>query len=285
MDRVLRDTKSEIRVTVTSNGLATDADSTPTVTITRDSTGAAVVTDAATTKPTETTGVYAYSLTPSQIPDVERLRAVWRATIGGQAGQEFRTEVDVVGGFLCTLDAIKAELPSSLPAPSNTELAEARRWAEDKIERGCGVSFRPRYASETRNGNDRTDIQLDHPRPLALIAATLDGTSVLADVKLEEPEGIAYLENKWTKGRRNVRLVYEHGYESPPEAITHAAIRLARYRLIDDPSNFDERATRIDTEDASYSLVTAGVRGALTPLPDVNQTIEDYREPRTPTLA
>lgn len=286
MDRILRDTESEIRVTLfDSTGSAVDADSLPTVTITKDSDGTAVVTAAATTKVAATTGIYAFTFTPAQIPDVELLTAVWTATIGGTAGQIFTTEVEVVGGFLCTLEAINSDLPTGVTATTD-ELNDARQWAEDKIEneKAAGVAFRPRYAKETRNGRNKTDLVLANPRPTALLVATLDDLDVSADVTLE-PEGTAYYEPAWTKGRQNIVIAYEHGYASPPGPVTNAAVRLARYHLVGDPTNYDERATHMDTGEASYDLVVAGVRGAMTPLPEVNQVIMDYREDRFPLVA
>lgn len=277
MEQALRDTRAKIRVTLTgADGAAVAADSGwPKVTITRDSDGTAIITDAATIAETGT-GAYSYTLTPAQIPDVEKLTATWSATIGTATGHSFVTEVEVVGGYLCTLEAIDT---ATAVATTTDTLRDARRWAETVIEDACGVAFRPRYARETLDGPGGTDLLLSRRRPLALRSVTIGGTALtsteLAAIEMTRG-GKLYRSAGWGTGREGIDVVYEHGYKTPPARISRACVRLARSYLSEAPSDYDERATRVDTDAASYSLITAGVRGAHTSIPEVNQAINEY---------
>lgn len=274
---ILRDTEAELRVTLYVAGEATDADESPTVTITADSTGTAIVTDAATTKPSGTTGVYAYKIAPNLIPDVDLLRAVWTASIGGTAGQEFTTVAEVVGGYITTLDAIERAAVGVTLTPD--DLVRGREYAERWLEDECKCAFRPRYRREQRDGKGRTKIKLERPRPLALRSVTI-GTTTLTAAELAaitlKPSGALYRSAGWASGEGNIVVIYEHGFEHPPEPVVNAATRLAAHYLTPNPMSYDERATRIDTEAASYSLVTPGQRGAVHSLPEVNAVVDDY---------
>lgn len=273
--RVLRDTQAQIRVTLTNTeGAAADATGTPTVTIVRDSTGATVVSGAGATDVTGT-GVYAYTLLPSQIPEVDILEATWSATVEGQS-QQFVTQVEVVGGWLCSLEDIKGSLPVSMQTTTNRELSEAREWAEDLLEQACGVAFRPRYGKETVDGTASADLLLSTPAALKVLSASVGGEAIATGEVSPQLTGSLYREAGWARGRENVTVAYVHGFSSPPAPVRRAAVKLARAYLIEDPSNLNERATSISTEEATYSLVTAGVRSARTSIPEVNQVIEEY---------
>jgi len=281
MERLLRATRQEIRgVTLGADGAAAKADSAPAVAIVRDSDGAEAATGTA-TPIDEASGSYGFTLTPAQIPEVDLLRATWTAAIDSVASQKFTTTHEIVGGFMCSLEQIESGLPKGV-SPSTAELRTARDWAEGWLEHECGVAFRPRYGSERLNGDGRTDLFLRRPKVLSVLAASVDGEDLDAETLeavIVEPDGTLYRQNGWSCGRRNVAVSYVHGYEQVPEAGMRAAIKLAKFLLTPDPSNRDERATRIDTEEASYSLVTAGVRGAIFSLPEVNAFVSEYSYP------
>lgn len=277
MDRILRDTQATVYVTLTgADGAAADATGTPTVAAVRDSDG----TTAASGNAVDATGtgVYSFTFTPAQIPEVDLLTVTWTATIGGAASQLFRTQVEIVGGWLCSLEAIQASLPSSV-TPTATQLQAARKWAEDWLEQACGVAFRPRYRRETLDGNG-TDLVVGQPSVTSVISASVGGTALtgseISALSIDSL-GILYSSAGWTEGRQNVAVAYIHGFSEPPSPVVRAAVKLARYYLLEDPTNYEERATSITTEDATYSFVTAGVRGARTSIPEVNQVIDEYR--------
>lgn len=248
-----------------------EAPTTPTVTITRDSDGTAIVTDGAAAD--EGNGVVSFALDPTTIPDVDRLTAVWSAT--GDLSVE--TEAEVVGAPIATHALVASALTDvggAAASAGNIRLnVERAGWF---IEQRCGVAFRPSYNRETLYGDGTNCLLAGKPRLRRIITATLDGTDVLADLTITTWGEVAR-DAAFPAGSK-LELTYEHGWPSPPEDICRAAVKLAREYLQKDPSNYDQRAGRIDTESASYGfLVTAGTNGAETSLPEVNEAINSHR--------
>lgn len=258
--RLLRDVGGEVTLTQELAGA-------PTVSATRDSDGSAVTIGSVSGASPDWTATIA----PAQVPEVDLVNIEWV-----QAGATYRTQVEIVGGFICSEADIDAALDAShtfTPA----QIRAARDWAEDILERACHVAFRPRYCREKLDGSGNGSIFLSNPRPIAALTASVDGTSVtVGDIDID-PDGLFNSDTDWARGRRNVSVTYVHGYEAPPEPIRSACVRLARYHLLEDPSNMIERATSYTTEEATFTLVTPGIRGAETPIPEVNAVIDQYR--------
>jgi hypothetical protein len=148
--------------------------------------------------------------------------------------------------------------------PTDDEIEEARNLAEARIEDACGVAFTPRSITETVNSNNGWAL-FSKPRVIELL--TVDGEATNTGPYIDGRVPLA-------SGERLVE--YTYGWEEPPLPIKRAVKLLARHILTVDPSDFDERATSKVTEMAAWSLVTPGVRGAIFPLPEVNQIVSDY---------
>ncbi|MDQ3730314.1 MAG: hypothetical protein M3355_12085 [Actinomycetota bacterium] len=269
MDQVLQNAPATIKVAWYENAVLVDP-GVVTVTITRDD-GTAIVTNGATVG----TGAAqrTYTLSTAETAQLDRLTVVWTSPARGK----ITTYVEIVGGFLCTLADIKAPLASD---PGAEKLAEARTRAETLLEDVCGVAFRPRYAREVFDGSGSDELLLGNPRPLAVSVVKVDGTALDAQALSEltlDPAGLLIHPGLWAAGRRSVEVTYSHGYPQPFVAAVRPAVKLATSYLIADPTNFHERASRVDMADASYSLVTPGVRGTETSIPEVNAFIERYR--------
>lgn len=73
---------------------------------------------------------------------------------------------------------------------------------------------------------------------------------------------------------------YTHGHGTVPVRIKRAVLLLVRHVVTVDPTDWDNRSTFKSNELASWSLVTPGVKGAVTPIPEVNQVIADYGFPQ-----
>ncbi len=94
-------------------------------------------------------------------------------------------------------------------------------------------------------------------------------------VSWTQSDGRVYREGGWTAGRRNVVITGTRGYPYPPPRVGRAALLLAKRFLVDSPHS--DRATSITTEDGTTQfLVTAGVRQAVTDVPEANAVIEEY---------
>lgn len=251
--------------------------STPTVTITRDSDGSTVVSGAETTKvedeKAQPSVYYTYSLAAAKLEEVDRLKAVW-----SDGTNSYTTEIEVVGGFIVSLNSIEEKLGEEAAA---WKIEAKREIASREIESACGVAFRPRYAKEVMNGSGSSRLLLPSRDLLRVISAEVDDQALseaeLADLGID-PLGIVTREGVWPAGRGNVVISYAYGHQQFAPA--QEPVRdYAAYLLAERPMDWNERATGITTEMGSYALVTPGVRGARFPLPAVNAFVDQYAAP------
>jgi len=139
-----------------------------------------------------------------------------------------------------------------------------RDVATARIEDACGVAFTERETTEQATGRDGFAL-LAWPKVIQVV--TVDGEAVGTG---PFPTGRIPLES----GDHSV--VYRHGWQETPLPIKRAVLLMTRHYTLIDPTDFDERATSKSNEVASWTLVTPGVRGAIFPLPEVNQIVSDY---------
>jgi hypothetical protein len=166
---------------------------------------------------------------------------------------------------LVTVEEVEAFIADIGLVDLDTEVIEnARDTATARIEDACGVAFIERERQEIAVGRNGTAL-LERPRVIRVL-----------EVDNEEvdhgpyPDGLIPLDD----GTHSV--LYRHGWEATPLPIKRAVLLLTRHYLTVDPTDFDERATSKSTEMAAWSLVTPGVRGAIFPIPEVNQIVSDY---------
>lgn len=261
----------------TIKALCTGADGEPlktkaaTVTIVRDSDGETVVSGAS-AGTTSTAGVASYTLAAQS--QLDRLKATWTCE-----GNTFRTVEEIVGLRLCSLEAVSEDVTESL---SNERKQVARDIAERFLEDECGVAFRPSYAHVYLDGSGSTDLYLPHPMASSVRSVTVGETELseeeLKALKLYD-EGVLYREEGWPSGRRNVEVIYEHGFDDPPPGARRCAALLARHFATKRLSNLEDRSSRYETAEAVYTLIQPGLRGNLTSLPEVNAFIQSWQFP------
>lgn len=128
----------------------------------------------------------------------------------------------------------------------------------------CGCQFEPTVFTETVTAvNGRALLSW----PLVSSVDEVDGVAATMGAsrtgEIELPDG-----------GHTVR--YTHGHAVVPARIKRACLLLVRHLVKVDPTDWDNRSTFKSNELASWSLVTPGVKGAVTPIPEVNQVIADY---------
>lgn len=259
---------------------AVDADpvtlTAPKVTITRGSDGSTVVNEATPTKvePEGGSTYYTTPITAANAASLDVLTATWKS----EDGSVYTQTIEVVGGFAASLTAIKDRLDTE---PSNELVALKRESALNEIEDACGVALRPRYAQELLSGDGSTKLRLSRRRLISVEAISVNGTALssgdLEDLTLD-PMGTIIASSAWSRGVLNIVVTYTHGFVSYPPAI-HPVRDYAAYLLTENPSDYNQRATSISTDIATYSLVTPGVRGARFPLPSVNAFVAEFGAP------
>lgn len=271
LTEILRNITSSIRFPAYGEDPAVFT-SAPKVTITRDSDDSTVLEEVEATEVPAADGDikhFVVEIAGDKVPEVDLLTAVW-----SDGSSSYTIYTEVVGGFVTSLRAIAAKLRESDRAES--ELAEMRETALRAIEDACGVAFRRRYAKETLDGSGGFELLLGHPRLQRVLSVSVGDEDLDVDGLTVDPAGLLISSSRWAEGRANVEVAYAHGHESfQPAALP---VRdLAAHLLTPSPTDWNERATAVSNEYGNYSLVVAGVRGALFPLPSVNAFVEQHR--------
>jgi hypothetical protein len=267
MQRLLQNAPATITATISLDGVDTDpAPDSATVRVVAADGTELVATTAATPSGT---GEFSLTLPPAQTAKLDLLTAYWTFTITGQT-TTLTTRHEIVGGFFFTLN----EALAALPGTPVEELLAARSWAEDELERACGTAFVPRYAREIRTARHGR-LRLPRANIRTIRAVIADGLAFTAP-QLTALQIIAgELQGVWWPRRAAVTIDYEHGLDTPPQAIHDAALALVTDRLRDE-SGIDPRAESIITEDGTIRLATAGAEFGI---PTVDRAVRAHREP------
>lgn len=256
-----------------------------------DEAGATVVA-AGTATTTGSTGVRTYTLSAAATSTTRNLVATWT---NGTTSTTTRTEV--VGGYYASVRTIREsdpvlEDPRKYPA---AQVVAARRAVEREFEDFCAVAFVPRYRRVRLDGTGRTEIVLPDSElrtvrsvreydsdgnfeaytapELATIPASRSGVAVRTDGEL------------WEKGRSNVVVEYEHGYDRPPTDVLEAFFLRVRDVLNRSNRGVPDRATTFTSDvGGTYSLLVAGRGGSITGIPDVDVVLKRYSR-RIPGIA
>jgi hypothetical protein len=272
VQRVLRDTRAQPKVTFYVGTTATDADAAVTVDIFR-ADGSIFATDAATTGPSPT-GTYTYTLAPQSV--LERFQLVWEGTFGGVV-QRQTSFVEIVGGYYVALADLLALQGLSGMTPA--KLAESRQWFEDKAETFCGVAFVPRYAREVLDGSGTRVLELKHPRPRSpLISVKFDGVAQTTTTWDVYDAGYIVAPLSFPSGNRNIEIIYEHGFDGPDSDMRQAALTAIRDNALGLASGIPPQATEVRQEFTTIALSTPGPN-APTGIPSVDQVLVDQRVP------
>lgn len=276
MQLIRRESSATITARATDGaGMAVEPDSAK-VTITRDSDGEVIADGAA----VQVDGSkLACTVKAEDVPRVDLLHVTWEIVADG-AASTLRQQVGVVGAFICSLQEIAEAVEGSARSePTPEQLAAARAKAETLLEERCNVAFRPTYHREVLRGEGGEELVVSRPRLLSVRSVTISGRPISIGEVAPSIAGTVVRADGWPEGAE-IEVAYEHGWPMPPDDVREAAIKLARDYLLADPSDYDQRAGRIETAEAVYGfLTTAGVGGAVTSIPEVNAVIEAYRHP------
>ena len=279
--RILVNTSARLARTFYVDGTATNADGDVTLGIV-DEAGTEVVA-AGTVATNDSTGVYSYLLTPQT--QVKRLTVTWTGTWSTVA-QSIVDYVEVVGAHLFTEAEARAAHSSLLTNATvypDKAIAEARDRIADEFANICGQSFVPRYERESIPGTGTHRLDVRWPRVSTVIAATVNGTSVLANTTPDPMLPVIYrTSGTWssptTSSPLNVVVAYRHGFDTPPPDIKRAALILLRHQLIPDQAGggIADRAVSLTDETGPIRLAQPGFRGAAYGIPFVDQTLARY---------
>ncbi len=289
MDQILKNTVGEIRLELyDESGAAVNADSPPTVKV-LDGAGAEHI--ATSTSSAVTTGVYALTIPNTKTVVCDQHTGVWTVVRSGQTNI-FETLYEIVGAMYFTVSELRALDPALANTTKYTSAAiiDAREAVEKDIEAACGVAFVRRGARCTLDATGTSDLLLRAPEggpllfPRKLVSASIKGTALtapqisqvlLGDVgRLRRDPDVGDLWAAVGDPTAAVAVHVEHGVsERPPPRIKRGAMLLVRSRLV--PDVLTERATSMTNEHGTFTLATAGRRGSVFGLPELDAAIAD----------
>lgn len=237
------------------------------------------------------------TLSAAVTAQVDRLRIVWTPSTSGL--EPLVTMVDVLGDLLFTVAEAVVWDGGALEDVDAAVLTDARARIAEAFHRICGVAFGTRYGLGivSDGGGYSGGLLLNHD----LEDAAFAGLPVLRLTALRSvetrtaiggawtaysgdelgalevlPSGMVVRDTgSWPTGIRRIRVGFEHGYPRVPLEVRRAALRLLRFQVIE--NDIPSRATSMNSEDGTFTLATAGMRGAWFGLPEVDSVLDRFR--------
>ncbi|MHB1001276.1 MAG: hypothetical protein ACYC27_18690 [Armatimonadota bacterium] len=111
---------------------------------------------------------------------------------------------------------------------SDAEIQLAINTVSREIENYCNRMFNPADYSIKLNGSGRQALVLPQFPVLSVTSIVMDEVAVAAaDYEIDSGAGILYHDYRWTKGARNITIVYRAGYTTIPPDISMIATKMA----------------------------------------------------------
>ncbi|MGH2692325.1 MAG: hypothetical protein ACRDHM_07445 [Actinomycetota bacterium] len=225
-----------------------------------------------------TTGTYDITIPAASLGTLDLLDVTWTFRPSGATSDETqRQQARVVGSYLFTIP----EMRSFDAVLTEANQSDAKVWGirdivEEAFEKACRVAFTPQGYRATLDGNGKVSILVPHTETRVLVSGSIDGIAMAAaDITDVAVYAWGVFQRKergsWTAGERNVVLLYEHGYVTPPPEVSRAGMQLARHLLRSGPLE-NERATAVFTDVGGMRLSLAG-RDGPTGLPEVDAVL------------
>lgn len=190
-----------------------------------------------------------------------------------------QTQFEVVGSFLFSDAQLRAFDPELIAATyPAARVRDVREIVEDRFARACGVSFTRRGRREYLSGDGTSSLILDERMMQSLVSVKDAGSAIAATSFTLQPHGIIEYTGglgSFGWGTRNIEVLYEHGFATPPSDVVDAGMRYARYILVPGANKNDERVTTIQY-DTGFARLSVPGRDGFTGLPDVDAVLNRY---------
>ena len=153
--------------------------------------------------------------------------------------------------------------------------------ASDDVDTYCGRDFGLHEdVAERYDGTGRDRLML-RGRPIVSVASVeVDGVALTEGIEYEVLEGPGILERidgtPWRRGRRNVSVVYSHGYVSPPGAIVSIVEDLVVGALTHAARNRATKGASSMSMDG-YSVAYSELSRLMVLAPEQMQMLDRYR--------
>lgn len=263
----------DIRLAVYDGDVLTNADNTPSVTVT-DAAGDTVPTGAVSPI---STGLYRAKI--DAIADATRLTVTWSYDVDGYA----RAESDIVPvdeSFIFETHELRS-MPSLTDTDRYTieQLEQARDDVTDFINDFTMTAFVPTFDTMVIDGRARTNVLLTRIPAIALSTVLVDGVVKSTSGWTVGSDGLVRAPSSWmtySRVGRNVSVSYTYGYPRPPQDLKRAALKLASSWLTSFEGSIPDRARMMTTQWGTFQLDTARDEYP-TGIPDVDSALRRYK--------
>ena len=273
MSRVVKNLPALAKVRFTDgSGTPTDLDDLPTLWAADALRNDVIGTEASpvTTTSSTPTGEYEYAFAAGAT--VAELTCIW-AGLKDTVAVQATTYIEVIGFNLVTVEQIRGFKDGTGLTLTDTSaftdevLIELRDEVSDEFEEITGVSWVPRYSDVNLEGLFQTTLELPKAPANTIITAYVDGTVLtpteLAELVItgdtSESNNLVYWANTWaysSTNPRNVRVVYERGFDRLRGQVARMALMVIRDRAR--PADLSPRIRAITDELGTQSFSTAG---------------------------
>jgi hypothetical protein len=259
VDRVLRGTAATVYLTLAIDGTATDP--TPDTAIVSATRADGTVLQAPIAAADAGEGRFGFTFSTSQTALLDTVTLTWTASVAG-IEQTFQTTVEIVGGFLFSINEARARgLTDTTAYPAET-IVRKRTLIEQRLEKACGVAFVPRYALQTWYGAGDYVLSPQWPMPYTIRSVTRGTTPVTPAGSAAWIQGGNFqLSSGWSYRAESVTIGYEHGHLALPEPARDAALDEAVLSLSQASSGQDPRIASYSTDDGSVRYFDPGATG------------------------
>lgn len=232
-----------------------------------------------------TPGSFTFTVPSASNTLLDTLSATWTATINGQ-DQSITTTAEIVGGFLFGLHdlaTLKTGGQATLGAQyTQSELAEARTYAEQELENALGFALVPRYKRVTISASVASlKVGVPFLRAVRDASWSYRGTTAVAtaaDLSYLDWSGGWVWGLPWSSGR--VTLGVEHGMDVGNELASgarNAALIIAKEYIVRGATS--DRQLQQPGEFGPISLAIPGGRGGRFGLPEADAFVGANRLP------
>ena len=201
MDRVLRGTAATVYLTLAIDGTATDP--TPDTAIVSATRADGTVLQAPIAAADAGEGRFGFTFSTAQTALLDTVTLTWTASVAG-IEQTFQTTVEIVGGFLFSINEARARGLSDVTAYPAETIVRKRTLIEQRLEKVCGVAFVPRYAHQTWYGAGDYVLSPQWPLPYTIRSVRAERRPSLRSSAAWIEDGNFALSSGWSYGAENV---------------------------------------------------------------------------------
>lgn len=188
---------------------------------------------------------------------------------------EWPAEFEIVGGFLCELEDLRAYPDYDPDSFSTDDLRRARTDAEEQIERLAMCAFVPRGKRVTRIADGSTTLLLPDVDVRSFYCVAINGADALVYTTLK-PGGVLEFSPAPRRGA-TIAVHYQHGADEAPGSIRAGCVRLA-YRYVV-PDQLGGRRS-VESTDIGTFRMSFGTRPGETGDPDLDAAIAAFGHKR-----